>query len=306
MSDSGSTPPPVDRTTSLRMPAVGTGRLTSACLIVIQGKEIGRDYRLRKRALVLGRDLEVDIPIADDAVSRRHASIEIRQEGDSGELHFWIVDLGSTNHTFVNGKPVDRAELHDGDKVQIGETILKFALLDEIDSRFHREVRERIRYDSLTGLLTRDSLFLALEMEIKRAATYRLPLSVLMMDLDRFKRVNDTHGHLMGSHVLAGVGRLIRDNLRMVDVSGRYGGEEFITYLAETRAAKAVAAAERIRRGLERHTFDYGGATLQITISIGVASYPEHGKDVTTLVARADSALYLAKERGRNQVILSG
>lgn len=298
-------PPSGDHTTALRLPVAAAGRHTSACLVVIQGREIGRDYRLRRRSLVLGRDPEADIPIPDESVSRRHARIEV-QPGPGGEpQQYWITDLQSTNHTFVNGQAVEKTELRDGDKIQLGDTILKFALLDEIDSRFHREIRERIRYDSLTGLLTKDSLFLAMEMELKRAKAYRLPLSVLMMDLDHFKSVNDTHGHLMGSHVLAEVGRLIRENLRVVDVSGRYGGEEFTSYLSETRAEKAVAVAERIRKAVARETFQYGGTCAQITISIGVACFPDHGRDVTSLIASADISLYRAKNSGRNCVLLA-
>lgn len=299
-------PPPGEQTTALRLQVAAAGNPVSACLVVMQGREIGRDYRLRRRSLVLGRDPDVDIPIADESVSRRHARVEVLPGTGGDPQRYWITDLGSTNRTFVNGQQVERAELHDGDRIQVGDTILKFALLDAIESRFHREVRERIRYDSLTGLLTKESLFLAMEMEIVRAEAYRLPLAVLMMDLDRFKSVNDTHGHLMGSHVLAGVGRLIRDNLRAIDVSGRYGGEEFTSYLAETRAEKAVAVAERIRKAIERETFHYGGASVQITISIGVSCYPDHGRDVTALVERADSALYRAKNTGRNRVILGG
>jgi diguanylate cyclase (GGDEF)-like protein len=293
------------RTTVLKKPAQSAGEATSACLVVIQGREIGRDYRLRRRSLVLGRDLEVDLPIADESVSRRHARIEVRGDPSGRGQHYWLSDLQSTNHTFVNGQPIEKVELCNGDKIQIGDTILKFALLDALDSRFHREVRERIQYDKLTGLLTKESLFLALEMELKRAASYNLPLAVLMMDLDRFKSVNDTHGHLMGSHVLSGVGRLISQNLRTVDVSARYGGEEFLSYLSETRAEKAVAVAERIRKAIEQESFEYGGARLQITISIGVSTFPEHGSDLTSLVAKADTALYGAKNTGRNRVLLA-
>jgi diguanylate cyclase (GGDEF)-like protein len=300
-----STPPPSDKTTALRVQVLDSGRAITACLVVIQGREIGRDYRLRRRSLILGRDPEVDLPIPDDSVSRRHARIVVMPASGGEPPRYILTDLGSTNRTFVNGHAMERAELREGDKIQVGDTILKFALLDELEARFHQAVRERIQYDSLTGLLTKDSLFLALEMELKRAATYHLPLSVLMMDLDHFKKVNDTQGHLMGSHVLAEVGRLIRRGMRAVDVSGRYGGEEFISYLAETRADKAIQVAERVRKRVERHVFEYDGSRLQITISLGVATMPENGQEMNELVAAADSALYRAKNAGRNRVILA-
>lgn len=297
-------PPSIaDATSVLKVPTSAPEPRTGACLLVIKGREIGRDFRLRRKNYILGRDPDLDIPVHDESVSRRHAQIEIQHNPDTHEPRYWLTDLQSTNHTYVNRKQIERVELHDGDKIRLGETILKFALLDEVEARFHREIRDLIRYDSLTGLLTRDSLFMALELELRRAISYKQPLSVLMMDLDRFKRVNDTHGHLVGSRVLTLVGHLIRENLRVVDVSGRYGGEEFITYLAETSPEMALAAAERIRKGLEGQALGYGKASVKITISIGVSCYPEHGSDVTSLVARADSALYRAKEGGRNRVI---
>jgi diguanylate cyclase (GGDEF)-like protein len=190
----------------------------------------------------------------------------------------------------------------DGDEIQIGDTVLKFVVLDDVEARFHAEVRNRITYDQLTGLLTKESLYLAIEHELARCRRYGLPLAVLMMDLDRFKSVNDTHGHLMGSHVLSEVGRLIRESIRAADVSARYGGEEFVSYLAETPLAGARQAAERVRAAIEGHPFTLDGVTIRVTISIGVAVCPEHGRDLKTLVARADKALYRAKESGRNRV----
>ena len=219
----------------------------------------------------------------------------------AGDIPEEAVTSGSTNHTFVNTGRAESAELREGDKIQIGDTVLKFVLLDDIEVRFHEEVRNRISYDQLTGLLTKESLYLALEMELKRCLRYELPLAVLMMDLDRFKSVNDAHGHLMGSHVLAEVGRLIRESIRSADVSARYGGEEFLAYLSETALPGAMLAAERVRRAIEEHRFRLDGSTLAITISIGIAACPAHGRDITSLVRRADRALYRAKESGRNR-----
>ncbi len=184
--------------------------------------------------------------------------------------------------------------------------MLKFVLLDQIEATFHAEIRNRITYDQLTGLLTKESLFLALETELERCLRYEYPLAVLMMDLDHFKSVNDGHGHLMGSHVLAEVGRLIRESIRDADVSGRYGGEEFTSYLAETGVEGAIVAAERIRSAIEAHRFTLDRVTIDVRISIGIATAPEHGRDVKTLVKAADEALYQAKETGRNRVCVAG
>jgi diguanylate cyclase (GGDEF)-like protein len=204
----------------------------------------------------------------------------------------------------VNNRPADRIELKEGDKIQVGGTLLKFVLLDDIEARYHKEIRNRITYDRLTGLLTRESFELALEMDLKRCHRYGLPMAVMMMDLDHFKSVNDTHGHLVGSHVLAEVGRLIRESLRADDVSARYGGEEFMAYLSERSGREGRQAAERIRRTIERERISHAGAQVGVTISLGVALFPEHGGDPLTLIGRADKALYRAKEAGRNRVVV--
>jgi len=282
------------------------GRLprTHACLVVLQGAEIGRDFRLRKPRMVIGRSPEAEIRLLDPQVSRAHALL-LRSVDQDGDMVYEVQDLGSANRTFVNGRAVGRGRLADGDKIRVGDTFLKFVLLDEIEARFHAEIRHRIKYDQLSGLLTKESLYLALGAELERCLDYGLPLSLMMMDLDFFKTVNDTYGHLMGSHVLAEVGRLIREAIRDADVSARYGGEEFISYLAETDAAGAVLAAERIRQAIEVHRFSADGQTARITISIGVAAAPANGRDIRALVAAADRALYQAKGLGRNRVCVA-
>jgi len=273
-----------------------------AALVVLKGEEIGRDFRLRKNRMVIGRSNEADICLPDDGASREHAYVDFRGAASGDDTDFVLSDLGSTNRTFVNSEPVDSVQLRDGDKIRIGDTILKFVVLDSIEASFHAEVRDRISYDQLTGLLTKESLYLAFERELERCLRYGLPLSVLMMDLDRFKSVNDGHGHLMGSHVLAEVGRIIRHGIRAADVSARYGGEEFVTYLAEADTPGAQLAAERIRSAIEAHEFVLDESSIRVTISIGVSTAPAHGRSIKELVAEADRALYRAKESGRNQV----
>ena len=237
-----------DSTIAIERPLLDEERLRKihASLIVLQGAEIGRDFRLHKRTTIVGRSPEADIRVPDDGASREHARIDRMWDARDGSTSFVITDLASTNHTLVNSKPVECSELSDGDRVQIGETLLKFVILDDIEATFHAEIRDRITYDRLTGLLTKESLYLALETELHRCRRYGSPLAVMMMDLDFFKSVNDGYGHLMGSHVLAEVGRVIRESIREADVSARYGGEEFITYLAEIDTDGALPAAERV------------------------------------------------------------
>jgi diguanylate cyclase (GGDEF)-like protein len=295
-----------DRTLVNERTEVDSQRLhrNHASLVVMQGAEIGRDFRLRRGSMTIGRGLDADIRVPDDLASRRHARIEFAWDAAHETASFVLVDLGSTNHTYVNSRQVDRIELKDRDKIQIGDTVLKFVLLDDIEVKFHAEVRNRISFDQLTGLLTKESLYLALEVELKRCLRYTVPLAVLMMDLDHFKQVNDTRGHLMGSHVLTCVGGVIARSIRGADVAARYGGEEFVAYLPEADGAGAMHVAERIRRNLEASRFTLDDQSVGITISIGVALFPAHGRDLLTLVRRADRALYRAKDEGRNRVVL--
>ena len=295
-----------DRTLATESPGVDSQNLRRhhASLVVMQGAEIGRDFRLRRGIMLIGRGLDTDIRIPDDLASRRHARIEFTWNPIEETISYVLIDLKSTNRTYVNSRPIERIELKDGDKIQIGDTVLKFVVLDDIEVKFHAEIRNRIQFDQLTGLLTRESLFLALEIELKRCLQYAVPLAVIMADLDFFKDVNDSNGHLMGSHVLTEVGGIIARSIRGADNAARYGGEEFVAYLPETDGAGAMQVAERIRGNIERARFVLDGRTAGITISVGVALFPAHGRTLKELVARADRALYRAKEEGRNRVCL--
>jgi two-component system, cell cycle response regulator len=274
-----------------------------AAVILYDGDEIGGLHSLTKDETIIGRTTGCDIVIPETRVSRRHAMIRRVRPGRN---EFEIVDLGSTNGTFLEGALVERAVLQSGDKVGIGGRILSFAMLDKADLSYQSRIVQMIHVDELTGLLTKRSLFRALEVEITRAQRYRHPISVLMMDLDHFKLVNDTYGHLAGSECLAEVGKLIRESTRETDVSGRYGGEEFITFLPESETAAGLIVAERIREAMEQHTFQYKDVSYKVRISIGIATWPADGNDVEALVRTADTALYRAKNTGRNRCVVYG
>ena len=182
-------------------------------------------------------------------------------------------------------------------------------MLDEIDREFQRQIHRLLAHDELTGLLTSKSFFSELRRESARAAEESRPFCVLMMDLDHFKGVNDTYGHLVGSKTLEETGRVIKEALRAGDVAARFGGEEFAAFLLDANYRQGLVAAERVRIALEQHPFSArrldepnSQATHRITISIGVAAFPEDATDPIQLVELADSALYRAKRSGRNQV----
>jgi diguanylate cyclase (GGDEF)-like protein len=220
-----------------------------------------------------------------------------------------IIDLGSTNGTTVNGELVKEAVLSDGDKIVIGDHLFRFDMLDEIDREFQQQIHRLLAHDELTGLLTSKSFFSELRRESARAEEESRPFCVLMMDLDHFKGVNDTYGHLVGSKTLEETGRVIKEALRAGDVAARFGGEEFAAFLLDANYRQGLVAAERVRIALEQHPFPASRldepnsqATHRITISIGVAAFPEDATDPIQLVELADSALYRAKRSGRNRV----
>ena len=274
-------------------------RAKSAGLVVIEGMSLGSIYVLDRGSYLIGRSPDAHIHIDNYLVSRFHAELRLA----AGDPPRCVVrDLESTNGTLVNDERVEERILEDGDKIRIGYHVLKYVYQDEQDLKFHARVHEMIRYDDLTGLLAKSSFYKELAREISRSRRRGNQLSVLMMDLDHFKLVNDTHGHLVGSAVLAQIGVLIRDTFRGEDMSGRYGGEEFITFFPETSKADAVRGAERFRKRVAEYVFRYREVRLHISISIGVATMPEDGNGLEALIQKADLALYQAKDRGRNLV----
>ena len=296
----GETPVDLDATVISTAQQVESSSRRLPTLVVVRGVEIGRHYPLRRSRVVLGRGERADVVIPHKEISRAHAQIEALRWGK--ETIYRLSDLGSTNAVFVNGERVQRHVLGPGDKIQLGDAVLKFELLDAIDEKFHTEIRNRIRYDDLTTLLTWESFRTALQWELERFATTVKGCAVVMMDLDDFKRVNDTHGHPAGSAVLREVGARLRENLRQFDVAARYGGEEFVAYLPETDPTEAMIAAERLRHLISDEPFLYKAEVMRVTVSMGLAHFPEEGRALEALVEAADRRLYRAKRDGKNRV----
>jgi diguanylate cyclase (GGDEF)-like protein len=157
--------------------------------------------------------------------------------------------------------------------------------------------------DGLTELFNHRHSIELLQGEFARVGRYEAGVSVIMLDIDHFKLINDAHGHQAGDAVLREVARLMREALRTVDAVGRYGGEEFLAILPHTSYQDAVQTAERVRAAIASHAFKFGEHELRITVSAGVATYPSDATDTpVALIREADKALYRAKEAGRNQV----
>src|ERR1043166_9734465 len=279
-------------------------------LVFLRGELLAVQIPLDREQVTLGRALDADIRVNDARASRLHARISAEHDAERGATRYCLRDLDSTNGTILNGKRIDSAYLEDGDKFEIGEQLIRFEMLDEIDREFQQQIHRLLVHDELTGLLTSKSFFSELRREAARAEAEEMPFCVLMMDIDYFKDVNDTYGHLVGSETLEDVGVVIKKALRAGDVGARFGGEEFAAFLLDADYSQGLIAAERVWAAIEKHEFPAvrreGGAepirTHHITISIGVASYPEDGRDPIQLVEMADSALSRAKRNGRTQV----
>jgi diguanylate cyclase (GGDEF)-like protein len=278
-------------------------------LVSLRGELMAVPIPLERDEVTIGRAIEADVRLNDSRASRLHARITSETDPKTDNTTYHISDLGSTNGTLVNGELITDVTLNDGDKIVIGDHLFRFDMLDEIDREFQQQIHRLIAHDELTGLLTSKSFFSELRREAARAEADSRPFCVLMMDLDHFKEVNDTYGHLVGSNTLADTGRVIKEALRAGDVASRFGGEEFAAFLLDANYAQALVAAERVRVAVADHEFpvtrmDSPGSqtTHRITISIGVAAYPDDATDPIHLVELADSALYRAKRSGRNRI----
>jgi len=291
-------------------PRVGDGDRHPA-LVFLRGELLAAPIPLEREEVTMGRALEADVRVNDARASRMHARIRVERDPSTGERRYHLTDLGSTNGTLLNGHQITDEYLQDGDKITIGEHLLRFDLLDDIDREYQRQIHRLLAHDELTGLLTSKSFFSELRREAGRAETEGRPFCVLMMDIDHFKLVNDTHGHLVGSQTLEVVGSLITNALRAGDVAARFGGEEFAAFLLNADCAQGLVAAERVRAAIEANHFPAvrrgaagdAGVTLRLTISLGVAAFPDDARDPIELVELADTALYRAKNAGRNRVV---
>lgn len=214
-----------------------------------------------------------------------------------------MVDLDSTNGTFVNddANSIRECELQRGDRLKIGDTIFKYLSGSDIELQYHEIIHRMALTDGLTDLANRKQLDALLAEEIPRARRHGRDLSVLLLDIDHFKSINDTHGHLTGDSVLRGLAGIMQRRLRPSDRLGRYGGEEFCVILPETSRQNAAKIGEDLRSLVEAHAFVAEDKNIRVTISVGVGSL-EEGMTMDELYRRADEKLYQAKRTGRNKV----
>ncbi|MFN7143037.1 MAG: GGDEF domain-containing protein [Myxococcota bacterium] len=273
-------------------------------LVVLEGEDLRRVHLLDRDRAVIGRGHDCEILLHDASASRRHAAA-FRREEDPPEV-VWIEDLRSTNGTFVNGERVEGPrQLVEHDRVRVGATLFGFRLRDDLELDAERRLIQLATIDPLTGLMNRGAFDQALDREFDRGVRYGRPLSLILLDLDHFKLVNDTWGHPVGDRVLAQVAVAIRSCLRHVDVAARYGGEEFAVLLVETNAEGATIAAERLRHAIGGLSMAVGDEPVKVTASVGVVTWSPLFASPAEMVEAADKTLYRAKHAGRNRTVIT-
>ncbi len=268
------------------------------CLVVIyapHSDQLGKRFALDGGPVRIGRGDENDVVLRSDSVSRRHAQIETR----AGKHH--LVDADSTNGTYVNDELVQDRRLSRGDQIKVGDTILKFLSGADLESQYHETIYRMTIVDGLTGIYNKRYLVEQLDRELSRAARHGRPLTLVICDIDHFKRVNDEFGHLAGDQVLKEVAQLLKNRIRPDDVIARYGGEELAIILPETDLAGGVRIAEDLRRMIAAQMFAFEADEIHVTISCGVAQLDPEWRS-HDFVCAADQRLYEAKRTGRNRV----
>jgi len=270
--------------------------------IVLAGSNLGRMFRIEGDEVVLGRATNATVRLEDDGISRNHAKVVMRGQ------ELWIEDMGSQNGTFINGEKVSAQRLKDGDKIQVGATtILKFTYHDDLDDRFQQKMYDAALHDGLTKAFNKRHFLERLSVEVAYARRHKAPLTLIMLDVDHFKQVNDRFGHLAGDHVLIGLAAIIEKQLRTEDLFARYGGEEFAVLCRGASLGNASVLGERLRVQVEAASFEHGGHVIPVTISLGIAAQSDKAADgATQLVSEADAGLYDAKRGGRNRVVARG
>lgn len=294
---------PLDESLKLKEAlAAELSKLKTSVVLVVAGPDVGRRVSLAK-SLEAGRDPEAPLPLSDESVSWRHVRVEDRGGGE------WAaVDLGSTNGTahLPRGGESRRMDgavtLAPGDRLVLGETILEYDEEDALRAGYSEEVQRQLSIDELSGLFAKRRFDTQLGTAVASAVRTGRPLSLLVMDLDGVKAINDANGHEAGAFVIGTAGHLIGDAVGARGFATRFGGDEYVAALPDTAKDDAVAFAEELRRRVATHAYDFAGKRLVVGLSCGVATAPGDAADADALFHAADQAMYRAKRGGKNRV----
>jgi diguanylate cyclase (GGDEF)-like protein len=270
-------------------------------LIVLRGTQVGRRYLLNESGLVLGRRADrAELVVPGDA---QISSVHCRFERGTAAESWQVVDLASTNGTVIGGERVEASTLRDGDRILVGETMLKFTYHDEVEEEFHRQVDHLMNIDDLTGLPVQRVFQTRCQEVLLLCKRKAQPMAVFMMDMDGLKKMNDTHGHFVGANSIATVGRRLGGIVQTSNgVVSRFGGDEFSAFVPNADKEQAFAIGEQMRKAVVEQPITRDQITVNPSISIGFAVYPNDGDLLEELTRKADDALYRAKDAGRNRV----
>jgi len=267
-------------------------------ILFLKGELLGKLFTLKNGVTVIGRSAGSGIVINDNGISREHIKIKV-----SGKEAV-IEDLGSTNGTYVNYNRISKQTLQNGDKIQISpSTVFKFIISDESEKVFHDELYLMGVMDPVTNIYNKRYFTDRLKQGFSHAVRYKTDLSILLIDIDFFKKVNDTYGHLAGDLVLVKISQILSSITRHADICARCGGEEFAAILPETNEEGAIICAERIRKKIAETPVIFEDKEIKITVSAGVAIFNEENpfENDEKFIEAADDCLYYSKEHGRNR-----
>lgn len=269
-------------------------------LVCINGEQSGDVFHLVDREKwIIGSEINSEINILDLGVSRAHAEITIQKN------NYYIRDLNSSNGTFLNGERIVSAKINDGDQINVGsKTIFKFSLSNSIEANYISRTTQKLELDELTGIYNKRAFIVNLHKQIILAKNKSTPLILFMGDIDHFKQVNDTYGHVIGDQVLSNIAHLLKNAFRNSDYTCRYGGEEFAVICPYTTVNVAKEIGKRVLKKVESHVFTTAQNVFNVTISMGISPYsPKVHKNMSDFVNSADRALYKAKQLGRNCIV---
>jgi two-component system cell cycle response regulator len=270
-----------------------------SCLVAIYGPGLGRRFPLAEGETTLGRDPSCDVPVPLDEVSRTHCRLTLHGDGAT------VCDLGSTNGTFLNDREIPTLEecvLRSGDLIHLGGSIFKFLEGGNVEALYHEEIYRTAIVDGLTQIHNRRYFIEFLERELSRAGRHDRPLSMILFDVDGFKRINDEHGHVAGDHVLRDLASAVGATVRREECFARYGGDEFALVLPDTPLENTIKYAERIRGLVEARVFAFDDEQISVTVSLGATTMTPGIDDPGAFIRAADDRLYAAKNAGRNRV----
>ena len=273
-------------------------------LICMTGSRKGVRHKIDKKHTIIGRTQLADFPIHESAASRRHARI-IYENYDRPEEPpvCYIEDLESKNGTELNGREINAiAPLKERDRLMIGHTIFGYFIRDLAELMHDEFLYNNATRDPLTNLDNRQQMISHLKHFMARAQRRQTQFCFLVADVDHFKNINDTYGHLVGDEALKHLARLMQDEIRETDFIARWGGEEFAIGVADSTLHEATMLADRLREKIEANPLKLNELALPLTVSIGVTSLQE-GDTIDKLFQRADRYLYEAKVSARNKVV---